>query len=68
MRLHRRVAISTGAAAGIGEATARLFAKEMARLVLVDIDEEQLNHLASDLEKAGNIVLEVAGDVSDSSL
>ncbi len=68
MRLHRRVAIITGAAAGIGEATARLFAKEMARLVLVDIDEEQLNHLASDLEKAGNIVLEVAGDVSDSSL
>ncbi len=68
MKLTRRVAMITGAAAGIGEATARLFAKEGARLVLVDTDGESLARLVEDLELQEAIVLEVAGDVSDPSL
>ncbi len=68
MKLHRRVAVITGAAAGIGEASARLFAKEGARLVLVDLQEENLLKLAEDLEQAHAIILSIKGDVSDSAL
>ncbi len=64
MKLDRRVAIISGAAAGIGEASARLFAREGARLVLVDLEREPLEKLTSELETSGTIVLDVAGDVS----
>lgn len=37
-RLHDKVAVVTGAAAGIGEATAELFATEGARVVVLDVD------------------------------
>ncbi len=64
MKLERRVAVITGAAAGIGEAAARLFAKEGARLVLVDHNEEQLARLTEELEAASTIVMDIAADVS----
>jgi len=42
-RLDGRVAVITGAASGIGRATAVIFAKEGAKLVLADVNEEGLN-------------------------
>src|SRR5436189_16360 len=60
--------VAPGAAAGIGEAAARLFAREGARLVLVDLDAERLGALASELEAESVVVVEIAGDVSDRSL
>ncbi len=68
MRLDRKVAIITGAAAGIGEASARLFAKEGARLVLVDLQGEALSKLVEELEQASTVILDVVGDVSDPAL
>ncbi len=41
-RLKNSVAIITGTGSGIGQATARLFAREGARLVLADINEAGL--------------------------
>jgi NAD(P)-dependent dehydrogenase (short-subunit alcohol dehydrogenase family) len=68
VKLDRRVAIVTGAAAGIGAATARLFSKEGARLVLVDLNAELLAQLTEELEAASTIVLDISGDVSEPSL
>ena len=45
-RLRDKVAIITGAASGIGRATAVLFVNEGARLVLADVDEEGLKKTA----------------------
>lgn len=63
-KLNRKVAIITGAAAGIGEHSARLFAKEGAHLVLVDLDADLLAKLTAELEAAATIVLDIAGDAS----
>ena len=68
LKLDRRVVIITGAAAGIGEHSARLFAKEGAHLVLVDLAEEPLTKLAAELEAASTVVLDIAGDISDAKV
>jgi NAD(P)-dependent dehydrogenase (short-subunit alcohol dehydrogenase family) len=63
-RLKNRVAIVTGAARGIGRATAELFAREGARLVLTDIDGATLEEVCGQLSAAGADVVAVSGDVS----
>ncbi len=57
-----KVAVVTGAAKGIGRATAELFAREEARLVITDVDEAGLLQLRERL--AGSEVEAVVGDVS----
>ena len=47
-----RVAVITGAASGIGAATARLFASEGAKLVLADINIDDAKSLAGELPDA----------------
>ena len=61
-RLRGKVAVVTGAAKGIGKATAELFAREGARLVVTDVDEDGLSQLRESL--AGSEVEAVVGDVS----
>jgi NAD(P)-dependent dehydrogenase (short-subunit alcohol dehydrogenase family) len=63
-RLRDRVAVVTGAAKGIGRATAELFAREGALLVLTDIDAEGLRLVCGQLADAGCDVEPVVGDVS----
>ena len=64
MKLKDRVAIVTGAASGIGAATARLFAAEGARVALVDLDEKGVRDVASEIEVEGGQALAIAADVS----
>lgn len=64
MKLSNRVAIVTGAASGIGAASARLFAAEGARLALVDQDREGLGQVAADIEAAGGSAFTIPADVS----
>jgi meso-butanediol dehydrogenase/(S,S)-butanediol dehydrogenase/diacetyl reductase len=52
-RLEGKSAIITGAASGIGKATARLFAKEGAKLVLADVNEEALQEVAEQISTEG---------------
>jgi NAD(P)-dependent dehydrogenase (short-subunit alcohol dehydrogenase family) len=60
-----KVAVVTGAASGIGRATATAFAEEGMQVVLADIEEQSLEATASDLRALGHTVLPVRVDVSD---
>ena len=64
-RLGGRSAVVTGAAKGIGRATAELFAREGAKLVINDVDEAGLQELEGRLSGEGAEVVSVVGDVSD---
>jgi NAD(P)-dependent dehydrogenase (short-subunit alcohol dehydrogenase family) len=63
-RLAGKSAVITGAANGIGRATADVFAEEGARIVATDIDAEGLERLRADLEDRGADCVTVVGDVS----
>lgn len=53
MRLKDKIAIVTGAARGMGEAEARLFAEEGARVVIADILRNQAEAVAADIRAGG---------------
>ena len=61
MTLEGKVAIITGAGSGIGQATARRFAREGARLVLNDVVEDYVRELAGSLDGE---LRTVVGDVA----
>jgi NAD(P)-dependent dehydrogenase (short-subunit alcohol dehydrogenase family) len=63
-RLLGKSAVVTGAAAGIGRATAELFAREGARLVLADINIDGLSQLQASLADITADVFVVPADVS----
>jgi NAD(P)-dependent dehydrogenase (short-subunit alcohol dehydrogenase family) len=63
-RLRGKSALITGAAAGIGRATAELFAREGARLVIADINTDGLSALRDSLADVTGDVALVTADVS----
>lgn len=63
-RLDDKVAIITGAASGMGAAEARLFAKEGAKVVGMDLNEEELNKVISDIKAAGGDAIAVKANIA----
>jgi 3-oxoacyl-[acyl-carrier protein] reductase len=63
MLLQDQVALITGAATGIGEATARLFAGEGARVFLLDRDPKPNAAVADSIRAGGGWAQAFAGDV-----
>jgi len=60
-----KVAVITGAASGIGRGLAYGFAKRGMKIVLADIDKENLEKVAKELEEIGTEVMTQITDVSD---
>jgi NAD(P)-dependent dehydrogenase (short-subunit alcohol dehydrogenase family) len=65
MRLDKKVAIVTGGGTGIGEAIAKLFAKEGARVVITGRRKEPLEKVVKEISKAGGNALAVPGSVTN---
>ncbi len=65
MRLKAKVAVVTGAGAGIGRAIAREFASEGASVVIVDINGSAADETAALIVKSGGIARPITADVSD---
>ncbi|MCY4069929.1 MAG: SDR family NAD(P)-dependent oxidoreductase [Chloroflexi bacterium] len=64
MRLEGRVAIITGAASGIGRATALRFAREGAHVLIADIDVARGKDCAGEIRSSGGEARFVEADVS----
>ena len=62
-RLKGKVALITGATGGIGEASAKLFASEGAKLALLDLDQPKLNELTQQI--GSETALGLRTDVTD---
>ncbi len=63
-RLKDKVAIITGGGAGIGQATAILFAEEGAKVVIGDVDEIGGEATAAEIKSAGGEAVFVRADIS----
>lgn len=61
-----KIVLITGAAGGIGSAIARVFARERARLILLDIRTGHLEILAQELLASGAEIMILPSDVSSS--
>lgn len=67
MRFQSAVAVVTGAAVGIGQATLIAFAREGARVALVDRDLERGQSLVDELRRDGHDALAIKADVASES-
>lgn len=65
MKLKDKVAIITGAASGIGLATAKVFAAEGARVVLADIDADRTETARAAVAQIGGDTIGLRVDVTD---
>jgi len=63
-RLDGKVSIITGAGSGMGEATAKLFSKEGAKVVVADIDTVKGQQVVKEIKDAGGDAIFIEADVS----
>ncbi|MCH2597034.1 MAG: SDR family oxidoreductase [Pirellulales bacterium] len=64
MKLEDKIALITGAGSGIGEAIAHLFAREGARLTVVDKSSEDVESTWKDLTNSGSDALRFCADIT----
>lgn len=64
MKLQDRIAIITGSASGIGRASAKEFAKEGARVVVADVNQNGAEETVKQIESAGGSAVAIQTDVS----
>jgi NAD(P)-dependent dehydrogenase (short-subunit alcohol dehydrogenase family) len=67
MRLENRVAVITGAGSGIGRASAKLFAKEGAKIVAADINSASGQETVAEITKLGGEATFVQVDVASAA-
>ncbi|MDY3005750.1 SDR family NAD(P)-dependent oxidoreductase [Anaerococcus porci] len=67
MLLKDKVAVITGAGSGFGKLTSKLFAKEGAKIVAVDYNEESAKETVEEIKKDGGEAISVKADVSKDS-
>ncbi|MBI2858835.1 MAG: glucose 1-dehydrogenase [Chloroflexi bacterium] len=67
MKLKDKVAIITGGGSGIGKASATLFAKEGARVIVADINEKSANEVVAAIRKDDGVAMPVKVDVASSA-
>src|ERR1700730_7882809 len=64
-RLKGKICLITGAGSGIGQATARLFAREGANVVAADVDDRGAKTTVAQIRKAGGVASAEHVDVTD---
>ncbi|MBI5671710.1 MAG: SDR family oxidoreductase [Nitrospirae bacterium] len=65
MRLERKIAIVTGGGTGIGEAIAKVFAREGAKVAITGRRKGELERVVGDIERKGGQALALPGSVTD---
>jgi NAD(P)-dependent dehydrogenase (short-subunit alcohol dehydrogenase family) len=64
-RLEGKVCVITGAGSGIGRASARLFAREGAQVIVADVDDRGAKATVSEIRKDGGLAAAEHVDVTD---
>ena len=67
MRLEGKVAIVTGSASGMGEAEAKIFAREGAKVIVADVDVERGQKVESEIAESGGEAIFSVLDVTKES-
>lgn len=65
MKLQDKVAIITGAGSGFGKETSKLFAREGAKIICVDLNIETAKETAEEIAAAGGNAIALQADVSN---
>ena len=64
-RLEGKICLITGAGSGIGQASARLFAREGAHVVVADVDDRGAKATVTEIRKGGGLAVAEHVDVTD---
>lgn len=65
MHLKGKVSVITGAASGIGEEIARVYADAGSKVAMIDFDKERLERVAAEIKADGGDVLSIYADVTE---